>query len=295
MISESPSKTTSCSPSSMEKEIAFLQARASTSSTVDGRVMRSDRAAITIPSESLITTPMPPMPVSWKSLHHYWLCTELVGEVTGVLGGPPFFAAMGCLGLIGIHGSVQWHQYRSSPKAPWLLPLSVHSYYARYPKQCMQISLPNVVISMLGFLDTNHGNIPIFQPKMVDTASAPTKHFLPLCNPRERGLYHLSHNSSGHKESLLWCSSLLGSVLLVENHLLLAKERVGFYLAGLVTKYPTKTASCLLCLKGPALSLLLLLKGADMQIWWSNIHSSLLSKWACLQHGWNLGVNWEWQ
>ena len=140
MISESPSKTTSCSPSSMEKEIAFLQARASTSSTVDGRVMRSDRAAITIPSESRITTPMPAVPVSWKSLHHYWLCTELVGEVTGVLGGPPFFAAMGCLGLIGIHGSVQWHQYRSSPKAPWLLPLSVHSYYARYPKQCMQIS-----------------------------------------------------------------------------------------------------------------------------------------------------------
>ena len=100
MISESPSKTTSCSPSSMEKEIAFLQARASTSSTVDGRVMRSDRAAITIPSESLITTPMHPMPVSWKSLHHYWLCTELVGEVTGVLGGPPFFAAMGCLGWL---------------------------------------------------------------------------------------------------------------------------------------------------------------------------------------------------
>ena len=64
MISESTSKTTSCSPSSMEKKIAFLQAKASTSSIVDGRVMRFDRAAITIPYESRITTPMPVVPVS---------------------------------------------------------------------------------------------------------------------------------------------------------------------------------------------------------------------------------------
>ena len=116
-------------------------------------------------------------PCPEKLLHHYWLCTKLVEEVTNTLGGPPFFAAMGCLRLIGIPGSVQRHQCRSSPKAPWLLPLSMHSYYAKYPKQCMQISLPKAVISDLRFLNTNHRNIPIFLSKMVDTALAPTKHF----------------------------------------------------------------------------------------------------------------------
>ena len=57
--SESPSTTTSYSPSSMANVIALRQARASTSSTEGGRGIFSDKAPITKPCESLMTTPIP--------------------------------------------------------------------------------------------------------------------------------------------------------------------------------------------------------------------------------------------
>ena len=57
--SESPSTTTSCNPSSMAKIIPLRQARASTSSTEGGRGIFSNKAPMTKPSESLMTTPIP--------------------------------------------------------------------------------------------------------------------------------------------------------------------------------------------------------------------------------------------
>ena len=87
------------------------------------------------------------------------------------------FVAMGCLGSFGIHGSAQRHHCKSFPKAPSWSPLSVHSYYAKCSKQYMKIALPNVVFFVLEFLETNHGNISVFLPKMVDTAPTPNKVF----------------------------------------------------------------------------------------------------------------------
>ena len=54
--SESPSKTTSCSPSSFANTMDLLQANASKAATVGGRWIRSDNAAMTKPSESRTTS-----------------------------------------------------------------------------------------------------------------------------------------------------------------------------------------------------------------------------------------------
>nr|POE81143.1 hypothetical protein CFP56_77446 [Quercus suber] len=58
ITSESHSNTTSRIPISRAKCIAHRQAMASTSSTDGGRIILSERAAITSPSESRITTPI---------------------------------------------------------------------------------------------------------------------------------------------------------------------------------------------------------------------------------------------
>ena len=67
IISESPSKTTSCSPSSMEKEMALsYMPKLPHPPPWVVKAMHSDNAAITIPSESCTTTPRPVDPESWK-------------------------------------------------------------------------------------------------------------------------------------------------------------------------------------------------------------------------------------
>ena len=66
ITSESPSNTTSWIPISRAKCIARRQDMASTFSTDGGRLILSKRAAITSPSESWITTPIPAIRISWK-------------------------------------------------------------------------------------------------------------------------------------------------------------------------------------------------------------------------------------
>ena len=76
MISESPLNTTSSNLSSMEKEMALLHAKASTSSTVGGKAMWSDNTAITIPLESRTTALKPATPeflkIAPSLLALYW-------------------------------------------------------------------------------------------------------------------------------------------------------------------------------------------------------------------------------
>ena len=116
MVSESPSNTTVWRLNSLANRIALLHARASTSSTNGSKAILSKIAQITFPSWSLITTPIPAAPSSWKMAPWKLALHQELG------GGNQWTSARGWCETVGMPWTC-WNSWNRFMALAWICKL----------------------------------------------------------------------------------------------------------------------------------------------------------------------------